>query len=99
MRCMANYLRKILLRRILAENPLLPTMPSAAAMRMAAVSMAVKMMQRAAEAAMDRAAERLALRAGHRGPSGPANPLARKTHRHRAQRRGAHQGPADAAGA
>jgi hypothetical protein len=94
---MANYLRKILLRRILAENPLLPTMPSAAAMRMAAVSMSVKMMQRAAEAAMDRAAERLAVRAGHGGQSGSAIPLADKAHRHGADGGGPHHGQDDAA--
>jgi hypothetical protein len=104
---MANYLCVILLCKILfcknlfckilVENPLFELMPSAAAMPMAAVTVPVKMMQRAAEAALDRAAEGLAVRAGHGGQSGTAIPLPDKAHRHGADGSGPHHGQDDAA--
>jgi hypothetical protein len=88
---------KILFCKKLAENPLFTIVPSAAAMPVAAVTVSVKMMQRAAETALDCAAERLAVRAGHGGQSGPAIPLPDKAHRHGADGGGPHHGQDDAA--
>jgi hypothetical protein len=70
---------------------------SAAAVRVAGVTMSVKLVQRAAEAAMDRAAERLAVRAGYGGQAWTAIPLADKAHRHGADRCASHHGQDDAA--